>query len=78
LQIPPGPPLHHYYYAWINEFDGFKNSSRPNNSFVLGLFVATIFFASRAVEVAIDMDDRITGEKEISRWKWLTLSPRFE
>jgi len=47
-------------------------------SFVLGLFVATIFFASRAVEVAIDMDDRMTGEKETSRWKWLTLSPRFE
>jgi hypothetical protein len=43
-------------------------------SFVLGLFAATIFFASRAVEMAINTDDRMRSEEKTSRRKWLNLN----
>jgi hypothetical protein len=43
-------------------------------SFVLGVFGATIFFASRAVEMAINKDGRMQERRTKSPWEWLTLS----
>jgi len=45
-------------------------------SFILGIFAATIFFASRAVEMAINMDARMQDEKAKYSWNWLSLSRR--
>jgi len=43
-------------------------------SFALGIFAATIFFSSRAVEMAINQDRSMQEEKTKSPWNWLTLS----
>jgi len=46
-------------------------------SFALGIFAGTIFFSSRAVEMAINKDSRMQEEKTKSRWNWLTLNREF-
>jgi hypothetical protein len=43
-------------------------------SFVLGVFGAAIFFASRAVEMAMNKDGRMQERRMKSPWTWLTLS----
>jgi len=43
-------------------------------SFVFGLYAATIFFASRAVEMAINADSRMRELKESDHQKWLNLN----
>jgi hypothetical protein len=43
-------------------------------SFVLGVFGAAIFFASRAVEMAMNKDGRMQERRMKSPWRWLTLS----
>jgi len=45
-------------------------------SFIFGLYAATIFFASRAVEMAINTDPRMRELKELEHQKWLNLNRR--
>lgn len=46
-------------------------------SFTLGLFAAGIFFASRAVEMVISIDNRMQEEKKKSHWQWITLNRNY-
>jgi len=55
------------------EYDIVRTDTDAAYSFVFGLFDASIFFASRAVEMAINRDDRMQQGRTESQWKWLTL-----
>ena len=57
------------------DYEIWNTDNEAAYSFVLGLFAATVFFSSRAVEMAVNTDARMQEEKMNSRLKWLTLSP---
>lgn len=58
------------------DYDIIQTDTDAAYSFIFGIFAATIFFASRAVEMAINKDARMQEEKMNYDWKWLSLSRR--
>jgi len=58
------------------DFDLWQAYTDTSYSFILGFFAATVFFASRAVEMAINKDARMQDERMKSERKWLSLNRR--
>jgi len=63
-----------YVSLGIIDYDIMQTDIDAAYSFIFGIFAATIFFASRAVEMAINKDARMQEEKTNYDWKWLSLS----
>jgi hypothetical protein len=59
------------------EYDIVRTDTDAAYSFVFEMFDASIFFASRVVEMAINTDNRMRQKKGESTWKWLTLSRKI-
>jgi len=55
------------------DYDIMQTDIDASYSFILGIFAATIFFASRAVEMAINKDARMQEERKNSDLNWLFL-----
>jgi len=56
------------------EYDIVRTDTDAAYSFIFALFDASIFFASRAVEMAINKDGRMQEKRMKCTRKWLTLS----
>lgn len=64
-------------YLGNADFEMYQTDVDAAYSFVLAIYSATIFFASRAVEMAINKDARMQEKRNESSWKWLSLSRKI-